>query len=94
MIKYREIRPTMCPKPINNLKKLCPGALQKGSWEKVGSKSGILERHPNFLADLGDPQNPRGRQKPYQKIQYGDLLAPLGGQKAKKRRFGRCLEKI
>ena len=36
---------------------------------------------------------PRWCQKTTRKIQYGDFLAPSGGQNAKKTRFGRCFEK-
>ena len=39
-----------------------PGALRKGSWNKVGPKSGVLEDRPNFFVDFEDPQNPRGSQ--------------------------------
>ena len=87
MKKNREDHPRIGPKSIKNLKKWYPGALRKGSWNKVGSKSGVLEDRPNFLADFEDPQNPRGLPKPPDKFQYGDFLVPLGGQKANKTTF-------
>ena len=57
--------------------------------------------HPDTLwrvasgpgADFWDPSKSEGAPKTVQKIQYGDFLAPLGGQKVKQRGFGRRLEK-
>ena len=46
-----------------------------------------------ILYDFGDPSKSEGAPKTVQKIQYGDFLAPLGGQKVKKRGLGRRLEK-
>ena len=46
-----------------------------------------------ILVGVGDPLKSKGAPKTAQKIQYGDFLAPLGGQKAEKGGFGRRLEK-
>ena len=46
-----------------------------------------------ILVDFGDPSKSEGAPKAVQKIEYGDFLAPLGGQKVKQRDFGRRLEK-
>ena len=43
--------------------------------------------------DFGGPSKSEGAPKTAQKIEYGDFLAPLGGQKAEKGGFGRRLEK-
>ena len=46
-----------------------------------------------ILDDFGDSSKSEGAPKTTQKIEYGDFLAPLGGQKAEKGGFGRRLEK-
>ena len=64
---------------------------------EFGSYTGIFERHFGatwaISGDLGDPSKSKGVQKTTRKIQYGDFLAPRGGQEAPKSRFGRGLKK-
>ena len=44
------------------------------------------------MVTFGDPSKTKGAPKTSQKIQYGDFLAPRGGQKAPKSRFWRGLK--
>ena len=44
-------------------------------------------------ADFWDPSKSEGAPKTVQKIQYGDFLAPLGGQKVNKKMFWKAFRK-
>ena len=80
--------------------KSAPKGTVEAGHEKGGEKGdpGLrIVRHFGVtwasLADFGDPLKSKGAPKTAQKIQYGDFLAPWGGQKVKKKGFGRRLEK-
>ena len=42
---------------------------------------GFLEHYPNLLADLGDPQNPNGRQKPPDKFNTATFCPPWAARR-------------
>ena len=67
-----------------------PGDVREGSGMPLGGGfwKNMKKKKTCFLPYF----NPRWCQKATRKIQYGDFLAPSGGQNAKKTSFGRCFE--
>ena len=76
LIKNRENQPPNGPESTKHLKKWYPGAFRTGSWNKVGSKSGVSEDRPSFLADFEDPQIPRGYPKATNKFNTATFWCP------------------